>query len=60
MQHESHRFILKLFLKGPCVDINECFDMALDPEELRKRETSLDTQVWVAASLFLLTMSYLH
>ena len=36
------------------MDINECFDMALDPEELRKRETSLDTQVWVAASLFML------
>ena len=35
------------------MDINECFDMTLVPEELRKRESSLDTQVCVAAYLFL-------
>lgn len=34
-------------LKGPCVDINECWDMALVPKEARIRENSLDVQVKV-------------
>ena len=45
----GYRDMGRLFVEqeytGPCIDVNECMDMIMNPKELKRQEISLSSQV---------------